>query len=266
MISFDGLMRELMASGYTMPKARTKIAHDIVLMAMARSGFGKNVTVKGGVVMSDLTDDIRRATMDMDIDFVRYSLSNEKIDAFVQKLNCIEGVAIGRSGPIAELRQRNYKGKRIFLRLTDGEGVSVRTKVDIGVHVHARIRQQIRNFKVSVGRRGVKVPANAGEQVFAEKLKSLLRFGARSERPKDVFDMCYLVDVVNRRKLRTCLDALVFSDETMRERTPADIAARLSRTFGNRRYLAKLERADVNWLGLSPQMATERILAFIRSI
>ena len=88
MVSFDTWMDSLLSIGYNQPKARSKIAHDVVLMAMEKSGLAKNVTIKGGVVMSDITDDVRRATMDMDVDFVRYSLTDEKIDEFIGKLNC----------------------------------------------------------------------------------------------------------------------------------------------------------------------------------
>jgi hypothetical protein len=38
------------------------------------------VTIKGGVVMRSITGNVRRATQDMDIDFIRYSLSDESID------------------------------------------------------------------------------------------------------------------------------------------------------------------------------------------
>jgi len=37
------------------------------------------LTVKGGVVMSSLTNVVRRATMDMDVDFLHYSLSDAAI-------------------------------------------------------------------------------------------------------------------------------------------------------------------------------------------
>lgn len=61
------IFRDLLAdSGYTDDTAYAKIAHDIVLKAVQDSGFHDNLTVKGGVVMSSLTDLARRATMDMD--------------------------------------------------------------------------------------------------------------------------------------------------------------------------------------------------------
>ena len=264
MVSFDSWMDSLVAIGYNQPKARSKIAHDVVLMAMEKSGLARNVTIKGGVVMSDITDDVRRATIDMDFDFVRYSLADEKIVEFVGRLNCIEGVTIERMGDIVELKHRDYHGKRVFLRVVDSAGNAMRTKIDIGVHAHASIKQSTRKFKISLDGRRARLPANSGEQVFVEKLKSLLIFGSRSGRPKDVFDMCYLCGVVNRDRLMAMLRIFVIDNPEMRENNIADIVARLSRTFKSRTYMQKLRQTDANWLEISPQEATTRIIDFVR--
>ena len=64
---------ELRAVGYKALPAQAKVAHDAVLLAMHRSGFKLKSAIKGGVVMSSITGDIRRATMDMDIDFVHHT-------------------------------------------------------------------------------------------------------------------------------------------------------------------------------------------------
>lgn len=264
MVSFDSWMDSLVAIGYNQPKARSKIAHDIVLMAMEKSGLARNVTIKGGVVMSDITDDVRRATMDMDFDFVRYSLADDKIDEFVGRLNCIEGVTIGRVGDIVELKHRDYHGKRVSLRIVDSAGNAMRTKIDIGVHAHANIKQPTRKFKISLDGRRARLPANSGEQVFVEKLKSLLIFGARSARPKDVFDMCYLCGVVNRERFMSMLRIFVIDNPEMSENDVVDIVARLSRAFKSKTYMQKLRQTDVNWLEVSPQEATMRILDFVR--
>ena len=63
-------------SGQRAVLASAKVVHDVVLMAISRSGFKVNGTLKGGVVMSALTKDIRRATLDMDIDFVHHPISD----------------------------------------------------------------------------------------------------------------------------------------------------------------------------------------------
>ena len=63
MISFAKKIAALEAEGYANAPAMAKLAHDIVLKAMEACGFAKNITVKGGVVRSGITGDIRRATM-----------------------------------------------------------------------------------------------------------------------------------------------------------------------------------------------------------
>lgn len=51
--------------------ARAKVCQDIVLKSIALGGQNRNITVKGGVVMRAKTGNIRRATQDLDIDFIR---------------------------------------------------------------------------------------------------------------------------------------------------------------------------------------------------
>ena len=75
------------------------------MKALSVSTLSRNVTIKGGVVMRGITGDSRRATQDMDIDFIRYSLSDDSIMTFVEKLNCLPGIRIEKIGEIEELRQ-----------------------------------------------------------------------------------------------------------------------------------------------------------------
>lgn len=266
MVSFRSIIASLEAEGYANGPAQAKLAHDVILKALEKCGFGKNVTVKGGVVMSTITGDIRRATMDMDIDFVNYSLSNAKIDALVKKLNCIEGVFIARQGVIVELRQQHYRGKRIFLRISDAEKVTVVTKIDIGVHTYAEMQQRNLKFDIVLDVKGAKLPANSKEQIFAEKLKSLLKFGVRSNRPKDAFDMYYLIDGLNRTRFRAFVKLLIFADAKMRERDFAAIAKQLERVLLSAIYLRKLAGSKVNWLQVDPKEVSTRILDFLKEM
>ena len=86
--SEEGLTRELAAS---------RVCQDIILKAIAEGPLNRNVTIKGGVVMRSITKNNRRSTRDVDLDFIHYSLDDESIRAFVQKLNCIEGLRIEMS-------------------------------------------------------------------------------------------------------------------------------------------------------------------------
>ena len=85
-MDFSVFADRLAASGYSDDTAYAKIAHDIVLKAVRDAGFHDNLTVKGGVVMSSLTDVARRATMDMDLDFLRFPLANDAIRKFISSM------------------------------------------------------------------------------------------------------------------------------------------------------------------------------------
>lgn len=43
------------------------------------------MTIKGSVVMRSITGNVRRATEDLDLDFIRYSLEDESIRYFISK-------------------------------------------------------------------------------------------------------------------------------------------------------------------------------------
>ena len=53
-----------------------------------------------------------KVCQDMDLDFIRYSLSEDSIRAFVSRLNCLEGITISITGDIEELSQQEYRGKK----------------------------------------------------------------------------------------------------------------------------------------------------------
>ena len=62
----DGLTRELAAA---------RGCQDIVLKAIADGPLNRNVTIKGGVVMRSITQNNRRATRDIDLDFIHLLIS-----------------------------------------------------------------------------------------------------------------------------------------------------------------------------------------------
>ena len=180
------------SNGYGDANAQAKVCQDIILKAIATSSLSRNITIKGGVVMRSKTRNIRRATQDLDIDFIRLSLSNEAIDTFISKLNCLDGITLKRYGEIEDLKQQDYKGKRVFIQLQDDAGNMIVNKLDIGVHTHLNLEQEEYCFDIAFDEEGASVLINTNEQMFAEKLQSLLRLGAISTRYKDIFDMYYL--------------------------------------------------------------------------
>lgn len=110
-------------NGYGDTNAQAKVCQDIILKAISSSSLSRNVTIKGGVVMRSKTGNIRRATQDLDMDFIRYSLADEAIDSFIRKLNCLDEIAIQRTGPIEDLKQQDYHGKRVYVEISDGKNL-----------------------------------------------------------------------------------------------------------------------------------------------
>ena len=258
----------LVGLGYKRLAAQAKVAHDVVLLAMHKSGFKAKSTIKGGVVMSSITHDIRRATMDMDIDFVHHSISKRSIELFVRGLNrAVEGIDIAIAGPIVDLKHEDYRGKRIFVTVTDSTtSRPLRTKIDVGVHTHDEMAQLEYSFEVVSSDEKAELQVNSNEQICVEKLLSLLRHGIVSRRPKDVFDMYYLSSRVDLGVVRSYMSSLVYASTRCRERTKEDVLGSLQRTFSSKRYLSKLGSARVNWLGVSPKIATNAVIKLIASL
>ena len=75
MKSFAEQLAELAKAGYRVAEAQAKVAHDAILLAMYKSGFKKNCTVKGGVVMCELTKTIRRINQEACADEDRHRSS-----------------------------------------------------------------------------------------------------------------------------------------------------------------------------------------------
>ena len=121
-------------------------------------------------------------------------------------------------------------------------------------------------FSLALDETTATLPANSKEQIFAEKLKSLLKLGTRSNRLKDIFDLYYLLNNVNVEILRHFIDLIVLTDPDTREKDFAAISNRIHRIFSSGVFLRRLSSRKSNWLNISPRTATSRILAFINTL
>ena len=243
------MIRQAIADGYMDENAEAKVCQDVVLKALSESTFNRNATIKGGVVMRSLSKDARRATQDMDIDFIRYFLSDESIRLFIQKLDCLADIHIRQTGMIQELKHQDYHGKRVYVVIFDDTGDYIESKIDLGVHKNLSIEQEEYCFDISCYNEGACLLINTKEQMFTEKLRSLLKFGPNSTRFKDIFDMCWLSDFVDKDKLNSCLNAFIFKDSGMRENNILDIQRRVQSTLTSERYISRLSGSKKNLVG-----------------
>lgn len=263
-------LREMMecyaAEGLTSALAASRVCQDIILKALSEGPLSRNVTIKGGVVMRSLTRNNRRATSDIDLDFIHYSLDDASIREFVSKLNCIEGVQIEMFGEIKKLKHQDYHGKSIEVIIRDDYGNTVQSKIDIGVHNHLEIDQEEYCFDVCMDDEGATLLKNTVEQSFVEKLRSLLKFGTISRRYKDIYDMFYLKNVVSEEKLKELINLLILEDEEMYESSMAEIDSRLRKTFSDEQYLKRVSGSRQRWTDNDIHEIVSGILTFVEGL
>lgn len=72
-------INKLKEKGYSQQNAQARICQDIILEAISKCHLNENVTIKGGVVMRNISNDVRRATVDLDFDFIKKSISDDSI-------------------------------------------------------------------------------------------------------------------------------------------------------------------------------------------
>ncbi len=110
MANLEKMTAQYVDEGYSELLAEARVCQDIVLKDISESTMNRNVTIKGGVVMRSIIGDVRRATRDIDFDFIKYSIDESAIREFIKKLNVLEGITLQISGEVEELSQQEYRG------------------------------------------------------------------------------------------------------------------------------------------------------------
>ena len=148
------------------------------------------------------------------------------------------------------------RASEFFLVVKDGSVPrGIKTKLDIGVHVHGAIKQIDVQFDVPSVDGHTNLQANPVEQMFAEKLLSLLRHGVVANRPKDVFDLYYLSDKVSIRKMKVCMKEFIYANKRCPANDKTDVVRMLDIIFSARPFLHRLRNAKANWLQIDPKAA-----------
>lgn len=268
-MNLEELRRKYLEKGFSLANASAKICQDIILNKISKSKMNKNITIKGGVVMYGLSNDKRRATRDLDLDFIKYSLAEESIRSFIDALNFVnDGIKVYIDGKIQELNHQDYKGKRVNVTLKDENNFNVSAKLDIGVHKDFNIKQEEYCFNLEAINESVTLIINSKEQIICEKLKSLLRFGIRTTRYKDIFDIYFLINNTNISKddLLNIMNTLIIEDATMRENNIGDIIRNLDTILNNNGFKQSLRDAKNNWLDISINQVINNVIDYFKSI
>ena len=251
------------AEGYSEDNSEAKLCQDIILKAIFESGMVDNATIKGGVVMRSLSNSARRATQDIDLDLIRHSISDDSIKRFISKLNCIEGIEIKLLEPILELKHKDYSGKRVMVQIIDSLGTKLSVKMDIGVHKDYDVEQKEYAFSLSFQEEAVCLFINSKEQILVEKLKSLIRFGARTSRYKDIFDIYYLSRSVDNQMVKAYIAKYIFGDNTLALNTMEEMKSRIENTLSNPTFLDRIDSSKKNWLDIPTKDVVQNIVNYL---
>ena len=254
--------------GHNYRNAQNLAAEEIVLNKIASSPLSEHVTLKGGIVMFNLTKSDRRVTQDIDFDLIRYSIDEQSIRMFVDKLNSVDDdISASITGDVEKLHQEDYQGVRVHLLLCDKDNNKLRIKLDIGVHTYSAIEQERILFSFESGKESISMKVNPCEQIFAEKLLSLARLGALSTRYKDLYDLYYLIsnNLLDKNKVIKILN--LFFASTSRQ--PNDINGLINSiedTLNNKSFESEAKNPASKWINVEYDVVKETILGFLMQL
>ena len=122
MINLLDLVNKYIDDEYNEIYANAKAAQDIILRYLFKSNYKNNITLKGGVVMYNLSKNKRRVTIDIDIDLIKIFFNDDNLHKIFtsSKLNGIElNVDVNK---ITELKHQDYSVKRLPILIKDNYG------------------------------------------------------------------------------------------------------------------------------------------------
>ena len=118
------------------------------------------------------------------------------------------------------------------------------------------LEQEEYAFDVGFQDDAVSLLINSRHQMITEKLKSLVRFGSRSTRYKDVFDIYYLKEEVDVNKLRGCIEKYIFADNTLKKRDVKSLRdSLLEKLKGNKENVGDRYKNEIRIIGPSKDRA-----------
>ena len=268
-MNLNDLVNNYLSLGYEIADAQSKVCQDLILYKIGKSKYAHNITVKGGVVMHNISKSARRATRDLDFDFIKYSLDDNSIKKFINELNAKDKeILIKFNDKIEKLHHQLYDGKRVNVSITDNYNNFLETKLDIGVHKYFELEQDEYIFDFDIFDGSVSLLINSPEQIVCEKLKSLLKFGIRSTIYKDIFDLYYFInnDILKKDKLLKYIDLLIIKDENINQNTINEIIVRLETILNNRRFISRLDNARSNWINKPVNEVISSVILFFESL
>ena len=265
MKTIDEMIINYVSKGMTINQAENYVCQEIILNKISKSPMADRVLIKGGVAMFNTTKNLRRSTIDLDFDFIRYDISNKSIELFIELLNKYNSTYIVKIDKIEPLHQDDYQGKRVIVTIRDKTRKIV-FKLDIGVYTLLAIEQSSACFYFD-DENQIVLKVNPPEQIFAEKLLSLAKHGVLSTRYKDIFDMYYFINekMLKKDVVRKCLELLLIKP-IKGIATIDDVCENVSKVFENDQYNERIRTTKEKWIDIDYMIVFKTIEDYIFSI
>lgn len=266
-MNVDELVTKYKNLGNDFKNAKNLAAEEILITAISKSELLEHLTLKGGIVMYNITKNNRRVTKDIDFDLIHYSIDDESIEKFVFILNSTgKDFSFSINGTIDELNHEDYKGKRINLLIKDMDGGQLTIKLDIGVNTYNSISQNLIIFDFQNDGNTIRINANSANQIFSEKLLSLARHGVLSTRYKDLFDMYYLISnsLIESQKVFEML-SLFLNNSTIKPNNIDELKSIIMFTLNDTEFLNLASKSFNRWIDVPIEEIANKIICFINS-
>lgn len=268
MIKISDLVSKYTKLGYSLAVSQNLAAEEIVLRKISASDMVDKIALKGGIVLFNLSHNSRRATRDIDFDFIHHSIDDESIRIFISKLNQNnDGFRMKIHGFIKQLHQEDYQGVRVNVLIVDSVSKTLSLKMDIGVHVYLEIDQQNISFSFLDNGKNIFLQVNPIEQIFAEKMLSLARLGPISTRYKDIYDMYYLstLNEFDEIKLKSIF-ASVLDKKTKGPNDLLTLRRRIGLTLNNDMFVKQATSIVNKWIDVDFEDVKKKILNILDNL
>ncbi len=247
-----------------------KICQEIFLAKAIDVGADKNFTIKGGVALYELTQGSRGFTKDIDLDLVSYSISDSSIYRLIETVNTSSlypNITLEVVGKPKALHHANYQGKSMDVHFKDTEGNVFALSFDFGVHIPSLSSPLEQGFCTHLGNQERKLifMIDPPEQMIAEKLSGFVKFGTRSTRTKDIFDIYWLLKntQINLSLLGVLFEEIVVSRNRLQDTNEA--VRRLIILFQLPVFMTKAKSIK-NWLDADISTILQVIVTFLESL
>ena len=142
----------------------------------------------------------------------------------------------------------------------------IKSKLDIGVHQNLSIKQEEFVFDFDISKESLKLLINSKEQIFVEKLVSLLIHNIRTTRYKDIFDLYYLCE---EEKLDKKLIVELICEYFITNKLDYDISEiknKINKIFNNYNFRRNIINSKNNWLQIDINIVLDKILDFLSDL